>query len=38
MFDNPVTKVETMVNAMKDLDIIPECEAFDTGIVRSIAM
>ena len=38
MFENPVAKVETMVNAMKDLDIIPECECFDTGIVRSIGM
>jgi len=38
MFENPVSKVETMVNAMKDLDIIPECECFDTGIVRSIGM
>lgn len=38
MFENPVAKVETMVNAMKDLGIIPECECFDTGIVRSIGM
>ena len=38
MFENPVSKVETMVNAMKSLNIVPECECFDTGIVRSIGM
>ena len=27
-----------MVNAMRELDIVPECECFDTGIVRSISM
>eukprot|EP00052_Salpingoeca_macrocollata_P009758 m.76698 g.76698 ORF g.76698 m.76698 type:complete len:407 (-) comp17244_c0_seq2:92-1312(-) len=38
LFDNPVSKVETMLKAMQERNIIPECECFDTGIVRSIAM
>ena len=38
MFDNPVEKVETMLTAMRERAIIPECECFDTGIVRSLAM
>eukprot|EP00941_MAST-03F_sp_MAST-3F-sp1_P001630 g1630.t1 len=37
-FDNPVDKIETMLTAMVERDICPECECFDTGIVRSIAM
>jgi len=38
LFSNPVSKVEEMVNAMKQRNIVPECECFDTGIVRSIRM
>jgi len=38
LFDNPVPKVEEMINAMKSRGIVPECECFDTGIVRSIKM
>jgi len=38
LFDNPVSKVSTMLEAMKTRDIIPECECFDTGILRSIPM
>ena len=38
LFENPVDKVETMVNAMKEREIVPECECFDTGIVRGIKM
>eukprot|EP00948_MAST-09A_sp_MAST-9A-sp1_P002818 g2818.t1 len=37
-FQNPVEKIETMMKAMEDFDIIPECECFDTGIVRTIKM
>jgi 3-keto-5-aminohexanoate cleavage enzyme len=37
-FQNPVEKVEAMVAAMDRLGIVGECECFDTGIVRSIAM
>ncbi|MEZ4431684.1 MAG: 3-keto-5-aminohexanoate cleavage protein [bacterium] len=38
LFDNPVGKIEEMLAVMKRLDVIPECECFDTGIVRSVAM
>lgn len=38
LFDNPVAKIEKMLGLMKRLDVIPECECFDTGIVRSVAM
>lgn len=38
LFDNPVGKIEKMLAVMKRLDVIPECECFDTGIVRSVAM
>jgi uncharacterized protein (DUF849 family) len=38
LFDNPVEKIKRFLAAMRDLDIIPECECFDTGIVRSISM
>ena len=37
-FENPVEKISTMFNAMRERDIIPECECFDTGIVRNIRM
>jgi uncharacterized protein (DUF849 family) len=38
LFDNPVDKVERFLSAMHRLGIVPECEAFDTGIVRSISL
>ncbi len=38
LFDNPVEKIEKYLTHMKKLGVIPECECFDTGIVRSIAM
>lgn len=38
LFDNPVPKVEQFLAKMYALGIVPECECFDTGIVRSIAM
>eukprot|EP00051_Salpingoeca_urceolata_P033728 m.22050 g.22050 ORF g.22050 m.22050 type:complete len:335 (+) comp6661_c0_seq1:368-1372(+) len=38
LFDNPVSKVLTMLEAMNERGIVPECECFDTGIVRSIKM
>ena len=37
-FENPVEKIEAMADAMDRLGIVGECECFDTGIVRSIAM
>jgi uncharacterized protein (DUF849 family) len=38
LFDNPVEKVKRFLDTMRELDIIPECECFDTGIIRSISM
>ncbi len=38
LFDNPVDKVEKFIAAMNTYDVLPECECFDTGIVRSVAM
>jgi uncharacterized protein (DUF849 family) len=38
LFDNPVAKIAAMATAMARLGIVPECECFDTGIVRSVAM
>ena len=38
LFDNPVSKVERFVKAMDAHDVIPECECFDTGILRSVSL
>ncbi len=38
LFDNPVPKIERFIEVMDRLDVLPECECFDTGIVRSVAM
>ena len=38
LFDNSVAKIEKFIAAMDAHRIIPECECFDTGIVRSVAM
>ena len=38
LFDNPVDKVAKYLNVMKEHDIMPECECFDTGIIRSVEM
>lgn len=38
LFDNPVTKVKAFTDAMTRLGIVPECECFDTGIVRSVGL
>ena len=38
MFENRVDKIKVMVDAMSERGIVPECECFDTGIVRSIKM
>jgi uncharacterized protein (DUF849 family) len=38
LFDNPVEKIEKFFRAMQELSVLPECECFDTGIVRSIAL
>jgi len=38
LFDNPVEKVTGFLKAMEDNDVVPECECFDTGILRSVGM
>ncbi len=38
LFDNPIEKISGFLEVMNRNGIIPECECFDTGIVRSIAM
>ena len=38
VFDNPVSKVQKMLDAMKTLDAMPEFECFDVGIVRSVGL
>ncbi|MGH8079287.1 MAG: 3-keto-5-aminohexanoate cleavage protein [Lysobacter sp.] len=38
LFDNPVEKIEGYLKAMHANGIVPECECFDVGILRSIAM
>jgi len=38
LFANPVEKIEKMVDVMKAHGTVPECECFDTGIVRSVGM
>ena len=38
VFDNPPAKIQDYLNAMKDVDALPEFECFDVGIVRSVAM
>ena len=38
LFDNPVSKVQTMVDAMNETGTRPEFECFDVGIVRSVGL
>ncbi len=38
VFSNPVEKIEAFIAVKNRLNIIPECECFDTGIVRSVKM
>ncbi|GIW71396.1 MAG: 3-keto-5-aminohexanoate cleavage protein [Planctomycetota bacterium] len=38
LFDNPVGKIERLLEAMRRVGAVPECECFDTGIVRSTAL
>jgi 3-keto-5-aminohexanoate cleavage enzyme len=38
LFDNPVEKIGQFLAAMDKLQVVPECECFDTGILRSIAL
>lgn len=38
LFDNEVDKICDFLKVMDELDIVPECECFDTGIVRSVGL
>ncbi len=38
LFDNPVEKIAAFLEVMAELQITAECECFDTGIVRSVAL
>ena len=38
VFDNPVAKVQQMLDVMRETDTHPEFECFDVGIVRSVGM
>lgn len=38
MFDNPVEKIQTMIDAMNEVGAHPEFECFDVGIVRCVNM
>ncbi|MBI3367936.1 MAG: 3-keto-5-aminohexanoate cleavage protein [Burkholderiales bacterium] len=38
VFDNPVAKVQAMLDVMAETDTHPEFECFDVGIVRSVGM
>ena len=38
MFENPVEKVEELLGVMRDLNVRPEFECFDIGIVRCVGM
>ena len=38
VFDNPVEKIKTMLDAMAETHTLPEFECFDVGIVRSVGM
>lgn len=36
VFSNPVEKIKKTLKVMNEHNILPECECFDTGIVRSL--
>lgn len=38
VFDNPVSKVQKMLDVMKEVGAKPEFECFDVGIVRSVGL
>lgn len=38
LFDNPVEKIQKFLDAMAETNTIPECECFDTGILRSVGL
>ena len=38
LFGNPVQKIERFAKAFAEVGAVPECECFDTGIVRSVGL
>jgi uncharacterized protein (DUF849 family) len=38
LFDNPIEKIQAYLKVMYEENVVPECECFDTGIVRSVAL
>lgn len=38
LFDNPVEKIRQFLDVMYEENVVPECECFDTGIVRSVGL
>jgi len=38
IFDNPVEKVKAYLDVMKENNVVPEFECFDTGIVRCVGL
>lgn len=38
LFDNSVDKINRFLKVMNEHNILPECECFDTGIVRSVEL
>jgi uncharacterized protein (DUF849 family) len=38
LFENPVDKITKYVDKMNEHGIVPECECFDTGILRSVSL
>ncbi len=38
LFDNPVEKIQAYLSVMDEEGIVPECECFDTGILRSVSL
>jgi 3-keto-5-aminohexanoate cleavage enzyme len=38
LFDNPVPKISKFLAKMQELGATPECECFDTGILRSVGL
>jgi len=38
LFDNTVPKIQKVLDAMNANGVVPECECFDTGILRSVGL
>ena len=38
LFANPVEKIKKFLEQMRQDDIMPECECFDTGMLRSLSL